>query len=538
MLRKPGTTPNTQAGRDEDPAQPMFASQQHRCESSPWNDLAYDPEDFNLNAAENYTTGAGSRDLRIDDLVFDPSDETLKVSDSRLTIIKTRLLGIWVSGRETVLERIRQFDPKKAGICLLLALAFAGLMTYLSREPYYVETKVLFIDSGNGSKEEGKSWRSVEREVELLKNSEIMDFLATDTYRRVNGVLRGRASENDGWPQFQTADWTLTDGRSRSETHAEFTQWLQKELSFSSEVSGGVGKVTLRLEGAQPDYLKQVIAAYVAGYAEHRRMLESQSRPKAEPPAPQPVVPEQKTSDPISEQVQKLEMQQHGCQLALQFLDKGTGAFSGFVPDGHMTGISSLVQFQDRIVQLEIKKRSLEVQFTPESREIRSLDLEIQGLKGAMRECLVEQIAFLKKGREQLLARYDRVEKTKSSAAKPRPTASKSVVKTDIPGGQAWFVIRDGLYMLRDKPAITKQPLVVKAGDMGRRFLAYLLPTSKDSAVARTSEGSAVNEQGIATPGKDGRTERAGRGGRDRASGKQNYWECVPASHFGRESLW
>jgi hypothetical protein len=259
-------------------------------------------------------------------------------------------------------------------------------------------------------------------------------------------------------------------------------------------------------------------------------------------------------------------MQQHGCQLALHFLQKGTGVFSGFVPDGNVTGITSLAQFQDRIVQLEIKKRALEVQFTPESREIRSLDLEIQGIKRAMRECLVEHIAFLKQGKERLLAQHVHAEADTGHAGNHRLVNDKALFKGDLSDGNAWFIIREGLYMLRDKPAVTKRPLLVKAGDLTHRLVAYFSPTGTGPAVATVSNDARPEAKPRASTYKDGQSERDAsateprvssgqprsyreqprslpRAADARVSGKstgskRDYWECVPASHFGRKSLW
>lgn len=539
MLQKSGNRQCIQEGEAACPRPVTPAPPRQHAGPSPWTDLAYDPEDFNLDAVGSQAAREGKSSPPIDDLVFDPADETLKASQTPSARITAKLQSAWTSGRQQIATCLGGLNPKKAAIGSLGALAVGLFLAYLYWEPYYVETKVLFIDSGTASRAEGKSWRSVEREVELLKNSEIMEFLAGDTYHRVYGARPGQDAKNQGWPEFTSADWVPADGQKLSESPAEFARWLQKELSFRSEISGGVGKVTLRLTGGQPAFLEKVMAAYVAGYADHRRMLESKGQ-AASPGSAESESPknENRPSNPLAEQLQKIEMQQRGCQLALQFLDKGTGAFSGFVPDGQVTGISSLVQFQDRIVQLEIKKRSLEVQFTPESREIRSLDLEIQGLRRAMRECLVEQVAFLKKGRDQLLARLDRVEKTRGQAVNEGPALGKSLIKADVSGGQAWFAIGEGLFMLRDKPSVTKKPLIVKAGDLTRSLVAFLVPSGRENAVAGTPRQNRPDDRVRSREGKAGWAGRGGTDARKRADTKQDYWECLPASHFGRESLW
>jgi len=105
----------------------------------------------------------------------------------------------------------------------------------------------------------------------------------------------------------------------------------------------------------------------------------------------------------VSRRLQEIELRVRECELIIQLLDSGKGAFSGFVPENNITGISSLARFQEKIVQLEINKQALAVRFAPTSKEIQSIDLEIQGVKKAMRDCVEANLRFFQKGREQLL---------------------------------------------------------------------------------------------------------------------------------------
>ena len=90
----------------------------------------------------------------------------------------------------------------------------------------------------------------------------------------------------------------------------------------------------------------------------------------------------------VSRRLQEIELRLRECELILQLLDSGKGAFGGFVPENNITGILSLARFQEKIVQLEINKQALAVRFAPTSKEIQAVDLEIQGVKTAMRECV------------------------------------------------------------------------------------------------------------------------------------------------------
>ena len=104
-----------------------------------------------------------------------------------------------------------------------------------------------------------------------------------------------------------------------------------------------------------------------------------------------------------SRRLQEIELRLRECELIIQLLDSGKGAFSGFVPENNITGISSLARFQEKIVQLEINKQALAVRFAPTSKEIQAIELEIQGVKAAMRDCVEANLRFFQKGREQLL---------------------------------------------------------------------------------------------------------------------------------------
>jgi len=269
---------------------------------------------------------------------------------------------------------------------------------------------------------------------------------------------------------------------------------------------------------------------------------------------------------PASEQLEKVELQEHGCKLALSLIDRGKGVFSGFVPDAGMAGTPSLSQFQEKIVQLEIKKRALEVQFTPNAREVRAVDMEIQGVKRAMRECLVEHLEFLKKGKEQLLTQHEMSGLQKASTRGHYQNGGKCSESPSSARPESWILIRDGLYMLHDRPRVSGKPLLVRAGGLKRRIEAYLSPAGNNKVVSKTAQTSKFSQSPTRATSGDGadlnrpvnsipetrsgqRTanavsnfaseQRSGSRVNNKTKERQsNYWECVPASHFGRKSLW
>ena len=181
-------------------------------------------------------------------------------------------------------------------------------------------------------------------------------------------------------------------------------------------------------------------------------------------------------TEAISAHLQKIEFQERGSKLALQLIDSGKGVFSGFVPDQSLTGVPSLTHFQDKIVQLEIKKRALATQYMPGSREIVVIDLEIQGVRSAMRECLAEHLQFLKKEREQLLAQKDEAYHNGIPMAGPDQAPIKERCGIQSPPGDSWLVPRDGLYVLRETPVIAQRPLLARSGHFANKLIAHLAP--------------------------------------------------------------
>ncbi|MBI4966390.1 MAG: hypothetical protein HY913_24130 [Desulfomonile tiedjei] len=525
-------------------------------------DLVFHPDDLTLQSACEKSTGPGNPEQSIGDLVFNPGDHTFEQLGGGGWNPREKLVHCYVSVKEILIRIQGNLTPPRAiGLATLFILL--GIICYLALwDSYRVETRLLFFQRDNLAN--GSSASVLEREVAMFKNLEMMALFAADVYGQISSV-----------PEAFSGDRTVTgrtSGRPKvaytnSASASDLRDWLRKSMSVDSEISNGVAKVSLSLQGDEPDLLKAVMDAYISSYAEHRLTLEAQgARPAREEPRDQAGLDGPSLTKAAFEQLQKIELQQHGCELVLKLIDQGKGVFSGFVPDGSMAGTPSLSQFQEKIVQLEIKKRALEVQFTPNAREVRAVDLEIQGVKRAMRECLVEHLEFLKKGKEQVLVQNELSAPKNVPTRGPHPNGDNGSPRHESASSDSWILIRDGLYMLRDTPRIGKKPLLVRAGDFKRSAVAYFSPAERGKLASKAdrtkgsshppnkeSTGNGANLDRTANarfesqslPGNANAFSRVSSGREDssRVEGKPDkeevpYWDPVPASHFGRRPLW
>ncbi len=379
---------------------------------------------------------------------------------ARLRIaVYIRRLGIWTTAT------------------IMISLAVAGMVSYLAwSDGYHVETKLLLFDRDHSLN--NSAGRTLEEEVEILKSPHILHLLSRELYDR-----RPQSSAPGG--HLRTAGSAPIKGLSKFGSPDDLEKWLLKKTCLSSEVSGGMAKVALHLQGDDPALLSSVLDAYVCRYVDYRRALEAvswnqEARRHQEPSAePQP-------TEAISAHLQKIEFQERGSKLALQLIDSGKGVFSGFVPDQSLTGVPSLTHFQDKIVQLEIKKRALATQYMPGSREIVVIDLEIQGVRSAMRECLAEHLQFLKIEREQLLAQKDEAYHNRIPVAGPDQAPIKERCGIQSPPGDSWLVPRDGLYVLRETPVIAQRPLLERSGHFANKLIAHLAPLRARTVISES----------------------------------------------------
>ncbi len=143
--------------------------------------------------------------------------------------------------------------------------------------------------------------------------------------------------------------------------------------------------------------------------------------------------------------------------------DSASGVFGGFVPDGGVTGIPVLARFQEKIIQLELTKKELLGKFTPQSREMRELQSQIQGVRSSMRECLEAHLKFLKKGKEQLLAQKGELERKRGPVRNVKQAQAKPCSETKTESGEL-LSLQDGLQVLWDRSFTIKKRLLVEPG--------------------------------------------------------------------------
>lgn len=382
---------------------------------------------------------------------------------------------------------------------IMLSLAVAGMVSYIAwSDGYHVEAKLLLFDRDHGLN--NSAGRTLEEEVEILKSPQILHLLSRDLYdRRPQSLAPGA--------HLRTAGSAPIKGLSKFGNPDDLEKWLSKKTYLSSEVSGGMAKVALHLRGDDPAFLSSVLDAYVCRYVDYRRTLEAgswnqEARRHAQHSAEtQPAVA-------ISAQLQKIEFQQRGSKLALQLIDSGKGVFSGFVPDQSLTGVPSLTHFQDKIVQLEIKKRALATHYMPGSREIVVIDLEIQGVRSAMRECLAEHLQFLNKEREQLLAQKNESHRNEIPVVGSDQVPFKERCGIQSPRGDSWLVPRDGLYVLRETPVIAQRPLLARTGHFANKLIDNLAPLPAHTVISESDR----NQGPSGPPGLsvDGRVHNSG----------------------------
>ena len=417
----------------------------------------------------------GSSKRQLDSLVFDtdafdlapdgpnaarldatPSQESKTVQEPTAAVQRPPVQP-WFRLIHTLARLKIAFYVRRPGIwttaTIMLSLAVAGMVSYIAwSDGYHVETKLLLFDRDHSLN--NSAGRTLEEEVEILKSPHILHLLSRELYdRRPQSLAPGA--------HLRTAGSAPIKGLSKFSNPDDLEKWLFKKTCLSSEISGGMAKVALHLRGDDPAFLSSVLDAYVCRYVEYRRTLEAVSW-NQEAGRHEQHSAETKSAEAISTQLQKIEFQQRGSKLALQLIDSGKGVFSGFVPDQSLTGVPSLTHFQDKIVQLEIKKRALATQYMPGSREIAVVDLEIQGVRSAIRECLAEHLQFLNKQREQLLAQKAEPHHNGVPMVGPDQVPIKERCGIQPSRGDSWLVPRDGLYVLRETPVIAQRPLLAR----------------------------------------------------------------------------
>jgi hypothetical protein len=472
------------------------------------------------NPPEGRFSRSGTHDLRLETLVFDTEkfalDEESRYAATLNTASSAESKDVqeqgaveqraWVSCREYLIHTLaglktalsaRRFEVWTAA-SVILCIAVAGVLLYIAcSDGYRVETKLLLFDRDhNGG---NSAVGNLEEEVEILKSPQILHLLSRDLYQEKPQNLAPGG-------HFQTLRTASSRALSEFSGPDDLEKWLAKRTNVRSTVSGGTARVAVQLLGNDPDFLSSVLDAYICRYVDYRRTLETKSRNQIRhAQLPMATIP----AEMISAQLQKIDFQEQGSKLAIQLIDSGKGVFSGFVPDQSLTGVPSLTQFQNKIIQLEIKKKALATQYMPASREITTVDLEIKGVRSAMRECLAEHLEFLKKEKEQLLALNGATRHHGGHPANHDQTANKERCGTQSPGGaDSWLVPRDGLYVLRESPVIAQRPLLARTGNFASKLIAYLAPSPAATVVSESNRKKGLSPAHSLSA--DGRTYNAG----------------------------
>ncbi len=356
---------------------------------------------------------------------------------------------------------------------------------------YSVEARLVYLYDPSCSAD-------LEREISMLASPQVLVNTAKDFSSersnpwRDNRVLTTR-------PAFATKA-TATDSptiHNAGDSTAGFLQWFTHNLAVVPEFSPGMAKVSLTLQGKDPEFLKLVLDAYLNRYADWRRNLGASPEPSSVQFSDQQRAfsPRTAESGTVNQQLQQIQFQKWNLELALKLLDSTKSPFAGFLPANNALGVSSLNRFQDKIAELEIKKSCLAVRFMPSSPEIREVDLEIQAVRTAMRSCIIENLQFLKEGGKFLNARQQKPE------FQQRPAIMDTTITTSE--GMPWFVVLDGIYVLREGPDVTSQPLYAMVAAGGKRLVTWWRSPSKATLA---SQEMRLEDKGVVLAGGIGET--------------------------------
>lgn len=337
-------------------------------------------------------------------------------------------------------------------------IAITLLSVFLCTDQYSVETRMLFTTNvtGNGST------HSPATEIRLLNAPAITSVVEQDVFARGQGKGVMKVSEGLAPSASSVILPAQAQNHATLESRLAFRQWLGENLSVGSDIQGETAWVTLALNGSNPEHLKRILESYVSRYAEFRRNLMQRVSDSARqfPDACEPPV-QSKEIEAVSSELQKLEFHERNCSLALSFLsDKSSGVFSGFVPDGGLSGIPALSRFQEKIVQLELTKKEMLGKFTPQSREVREIQQQIQGVRSSMRECLEAHLKFLQKGKEQLVAQKTEMERKRGPVASAQRPQGKPCSEAQTESGEL-LKSQDGLQVFWDGTFTIKKRLLM-----------------------------------------------------------------------------
>jgi hypothetical protein len=364
-----------------------------------------------------------------------------------------------------------------AGAAILLVMGFLYLA---NPKPYTVETRLMFI-SGDGRNPDSQGW-SLDRETKYFNNTNIVYALSQGLFAGQSGPSAATGNQKP----LNKSGKVVGDGRDKFKNPGEFIKWFVQASALEADSTAVPGRITLKLTGKDPKFLKAVSENYVRSYVDFRRTIhspvvqESQSAGSSEVASAPPVL---KT---LNERLRTFDIQEREYELALNLLDSGKSPFSGFLPKDQMVDANSLGHFQQKIVQLELARNSLRLKYAPDSREVRTVEAEIQAARKSMRQCVVEQLRFVKHSKELLLTQKMELEKgliapSEVKPQQPNPSApTRQLVTTDAP-----VFLGDGLYLIWDYPSLSDKPLLSRVGDVKDRLVSAVdgVRDAKDSMI-------------------------------------------------------
>ncbi|MFH0958660.1 MAG: hypothetical protein V1897_08155 [Pseudomonadota bacterium] len=361
-----------------------------------------------------------------------------------------------------------------------LALVIVGLIIgfyLLALQTYTVETRLAFI-VGDAKALDKEGWSPV-RELSILQNPGTVSLLSRRYYNGfdpINLFNKNDKKPIDSIPLTTTFVDPLTIKKNHFQKSVEFESWISKSMSFEPDFYGGQNRVAVKITGSDPALLKGVLKDYIGSYVDLRRAINSRSKEKLET-STEPNTEKsakEKSVQKIDERINTLDTLQYEYKLALKLMDLGNGSFTALSLDAKNPVSATLTRLQDKVMQLEVDRASLETRFTPQSREIKSIDFQIQGVKGLMRQYLVEQIDYLSKDRDFLVAQKNELENKTPDTKITEEPKNLGQPSDKVLAGANWYLLSDGLSLVAENPFVAVKPLLAKLSEAKDAFVSSL----------------------------------------------------------------
>lgn len=374
--------------------------------------------------------------------------------------------------------------PEKYNMLALIGLALLCLVIgfyLLGKQSYTVETRLVFI-VGDRNALEKENWSPM-RELSLLQNPKTASVLSSRYFATVDPMSLFNKVDGNAVDSFFSQSTEINPRLVKKEfykTPVDFESWLSKSITFEPDFYGGQNGVAIKLTGPDPQLLKGVLLDYISSYVDLRRVVAVRSKEKGKPNSPAPAeVAENsqklKSLENLNDKIKKLDLLLNDYQLAMKLMNSSDGSISSVSIDPNSPIFPNLARFQDKIIQLEIERGSLEARFTPQSHEIKSINFQIDGVKGLMRQYLSEQIKYLNNDKDMLMTQKKDFENNplpKSEIAEEPKDMSKS--SGMLASGAKWYFLNDGLSVINENPFVTSKPLLGKMADLKDALLASL----------------------------------------------------------------